>query len=623
VTDIMFHARLRKLQRAHYEGRVAISLAIVACAGLLSFGVFFDAKPTLTYPASAFGIGSDAAVRFGFLILVLPIALVSLLRMWAGSALTSERVMSSNVRLDSLVDSGPYALVRNPIYLADLVAMCVFALCLPPVGLALPVLFYLHYRLLIQYEERAMSERFGRSFTMYCARVRRLVPRAAGLMSFLRTAPFLPISRDGFRHNSLFLLFIPGLAIAAYTREFRYAVLVAIPALGDWAIVHMRIGSRSSKVTHTQLSPTAPSKVFRDVLYAQCWEDPSLDRRALDINSDDDVFSITSGGCNLLAFLLDNPRKVIALDANTHQNFLLELKIAAFRSLEYKELLEFVGVTESSRRAGLYARLQDVLSRQARYFWDHRQVQIQSGIIHCGRYEGYIALLRRWIERLMGRKLIEQFFKQPDPQARTELFARRWNNLRWRLFTRILLSRRLMTLLFDPAFFEHVKGTPSFGDHFAKRFEHALTRMPLPSNYFLSFILQGRFSSDRDLPPYLARENFAPIRDRLDRVQIVTDTCAGYFSGLPSDCLSKFNFSNIFEWMAPLEFEALLRSMHRVARDGAILTFRNLLVERRIPPSLSDRFAVQDDLAAALLEEDRSFIYSNYVVAVVRKRDAP
>jgi len=602
---------------------MAISLAIAACTCLLSFGVYRDANPTLTFPAAVLGVGPDTAVRFGFLILALPLAVVSLLRMWAGSALTSETVMASDVLLDFLVDSGPYALVRNPIYLADLVAMCVFALCLPPVGLVLPILFYLHYRLLIQYEERAMSERFGKPFTMYCAKVRRLVPRAAGLISFLRTVPSLPISRDGFRHNSLFLLFIPGLAIAAYTREFRHAVLVAAPAVVDWAIVHMRMGSRSSRRAHTQRGPTAPPTVFRDVLYAQCWEDPSLDRKALAIRSDDVVFSITSGGCNLLAFLLDNPRRVIALDVNSHQNFLLELKIAAFRSLEYEELLEFVGVTESHRRADLYGRLKDVLSPQARCFWDHRQVQIQRGIIHCGRYEGYMALLRRWVERLMGRKLIEQFFEQPDPQARAELFARRWNNVRWRLFTRLLLSRRMMTLLFDPAFFQYVKEIPSFGDHFAKRFERALTRMPLQSNYFLSFILLGRFSSNRDLPPYLAPENFVPIRDRLDRVQIVTDTCAGYLSGLPSDCLSKLNFSNIFEWMAPLDFEELLRTTHRVARDGAILTFRNLLVERRIPPSLSDRFAVQDDLAAALLEVDRSFIYSNYVVAVVRKRGTP
>ena len=64
-------------------------------------------------------------------------------------------------------------------------------------------------------------------------------------------------------------------------------------------------------------------KVFQDVLYAQCWEDPQIDREAFNITSDDIVFSITSGGCNVLTFLIDNPKKIIALDLNPYQNYLL------------------------------------------------------------------------------------------------------------------------------------------------------------------------------------------------------------------------------------------------------------------------------------------------------------
>jgi S-adenosylmethionine-diacylglycerol 3-amino-3-carboxypropyl transferase len=57
-------------------------------------------------------------------------------------------------------------------------------------------------------------------------------------------------------------------------------------------------------------------KVFSDILYAQCWEDPDLDREAFHIGPDDTVFSVTSGGCNALAFLADGPRRVVAIDLN-------------------------------------------------------------------------------------------------------------------------------------------------------------------------------------------------------------------------------------------------------------------------------------------------------------------
>ena len=78
------------------------------------------------------------------------------------------------------------------------------------------------------------------------------------------------------------------------------------------------------------------SKVFRDILYAQCWEDPEMDRIAFKIKPDDTVFSITSGGCNAMAFLIDDPQKVICLDMNRYQNYLLSLKINAFKTLDLR-----------------------------------------------------------------------------------------------------------------------------------------------------------------------------------------------------------------------------------------------------------------------------------------------
>ena len=100
-------------------------------------------------------------------------------------------------------------------------------------------------------------------------------------------------------------------------------------------------------------------EIFRDIVYAQCWEDPEIDREAFRIQPDDTVFSITSGGCNTLAFLLDNPRAVYALDVNPSQNYLLDLKMGAFAALPYGEMLELLGVRPSRRRRDLYARVEE------------------------------------------------------------------------------------------------------------------------------------------------------------------------------------------------------------------------------------------------------------------------
>ena len=361
------------------------------------------------------------------------------------------------------------------------------------------------------------------------------------------------------------------------------------------------------------------NNVFGDILYSQCWEDPSLDRAAFSITPSDTVFSITSGGCNVLTFLLDNPQKVIALDINPYQNYLLDLKMAAFKQLEYKDLLEFVGVRDSQRRAALYGQVRSALQHASREYWDAQTSKIERGIIHCGRYEGYMRLLRRWVERVMGRSLVEQFFEVESTVQRRTLFRNQWDNIWWRLFTRVFLSRTTMSLLFDKAFFQYLDESFSFGKHFAERIERAMTQLPMKENYFLSYILLGRFYSEDHLPPYLRKENYTTIRGGLDRVEIVCDTCEHYFLTQPASSISKFNFTNIFEWMALEAFGHLLRETYRVACDGAVLTYRNLLVSRERSGNLAHMILPRYGEAARLHERDLSFIYKSYRVEQIFK----
>jgi len=607
---------LLKVRKFEFEGRIFISFSLVLLISALSFTVFAD-RPILSVALGGpFGLPAPLARALGYLATALVMAAASFLRIWSGSVLTSKRMMSFAVKTDELLSSGPYRLVRNPIYLADLVAFVGFTLCLPPVGLLLPALLFLHYTQLIGYEEISLRREFGPAYAAYEARVPRLIPRLAGLRSFGLALAEITITRDGLRHNALYLLFIPGFVLAAATGRLVWALAVGLPAVVDWAIVHTRIG-----IVKDNAKPAVKAKMYEGVLYANCWEDPQLDRTAFAIGREDIVFSITSGGCNVLTFLLDDPRKVIALDVNPHQGYLLELKMTAFRTLTHEETLAFFGVRPCPDRAALYRhRLRASLSGEAARFWDGQAKRIARGIIHAGRYERYMRLLRRTVVAGRGRRrLVERLFEAESPAERERLYDEKWRGLGWTLLTKVMLSRRLNALLFDKAFFAYLDRDFSFGRHFAGKAERALVRLPIKENYFLAYILLGRFYGERFLPPYLRRENFAAIRDRLDRIEIVTAPCDEYFAGLADSSISKFNFSNIFEWMAPAAFEALLRETVRVARDKAVLTYRNLLVFRERPASLAANLRSRRDQARALLATDLSFIYDNYVVEQVEK----
>ena len=602
------------LKKIEFEARIFISLAIVILACVISI-VFFRNSPAI-YVQAFEVIGLEKFSPFMFLFASAFMAAVSVLRMWAGSLLSSFTVMSFKVQCGSVVMTGPYLLVRNPIYFADLSALTVCSLFLPLPGLLIPALFYFHYRQLIIYEEQEFTKQHTEGYGEYLSKVQRLIPSVKSLFRFIRNSGKVYLNRDGIRHNALFVLFIPGFIAGYFYDSFLLVVLIGAPAVIDWAVIHTVIGL--PEITPRQRK----SKVFSRVLYSQCWEDPQLDRIALNIRKDDVVFSITSGGCNLLSFLIDDPKEIIALDLNPHQNNLLELKMAAFKSLPYDKMLCFLGVRNCSEscREYMYDTMSFLLTPQARKYWDSNSEQVRKGIIHCGRYEDYMKLLRNLLGLIVSKETMEELFNTDSPEERRLLFDKKWNNLRWKIFTKVLLSRRTMSLLFDKAFFRYLEDDFSFGAHFAEKVRRALTVLPVRENYFLRYILFGNYDESY-LPPYLRRENFELIRDRLDRVKIVTDSCGNFFRTLPGNSISGFNFTNIFEWIPGTEFEELLNETARVAQDGAVITYRNLLVPREHPESLSDAIIPERESAHRLHEMDLSFIYDRYVVERISKRE--
>jgi S-adenosylmethionine-diacylglycerol 3-amino-3-carboxypropyl transferase len=602
--------------------RIFISLSIVTIVTTISFLFFSKAPSSIEIAGSWVGLPSGLSVRYGYLIIAFLVLLASLIRMWAGSVLTSKTVMAFRVQNSKLALSGPYKFVRNPIYFADLIAFSALSLCLKPVGLLIPVLIWIHYYQLIKYEEEKLVTRFGDIYSDYIMSVPGLSPGIRQIKSFSDINQDFSINYDGFRHNAQYILFIPGLIFASITGKFIFAILIGLPAVIDWAVIHTIIGvskdTRENKKVFHKRRELIHSKVFRDILYAQCWEDPQMDRIAFDTKPGDTVLSITSGGCNALAFLLDDPAKVICLDMNRFQNYLLSLKISAFKKLSYDETLEFLGVRPSKRRCYLYERLKPVLSEEEQLYWNNKKADLNRGIIHCGKYERYMHLLKNVFRILIGRKIIIELFNTSCIEEQRILFQRKWDNFKWKLFCRIFLSRAFASMLFDKAFYKYLEPSFSFEKYYRSAVRSAVTELPARDNYFLAYILSGNYFTD-NLPVYLKKENYELIRDRVDRIKMVTSGCREYLSSLPGDTISKFNFTNIFEWMSIEEFTLILLETLRIAKDGAVITYRNHLVTRNRPDVFADKIIPDMELSLELRKKDRSFIYKAYVVERINK----
>jgi protein-S-isoprenylcysteine O-methyltransferase Ste14 len=227
----------KKWLQIEFEGRIFISFGIVVLIAGLSFWSSANATNTLVLLGNWIGLTPQMSIRAGYLFIAGIMAGATLLRMWAGSVLTSDRMMAFKIRKDRLATNGPYRWIRNPIYLADLTAFCGFALSLKPVGLLLPVLLYLHYRRLVRYEETALKG-LGSRFDVYMSSAPRFFPSLRVLKEQKAAIRSFHINKDGFRHNSLYLLFIPGFIVASFTGSLIFAIAAGLPAVADWAVLH-------------------------------------------------------------------------------------------------------------------------------------------------------------------------------------------------------------------------------------------------------------------------------------------------------------------------------------------------------------------------------------------------
>jgi protein-S-isoprenylcysteine O-methyltransferase Ste14 len=103
------------------------------------------------------------------------------LRLWGVSWAGSETRTTSDVGGTYLIISGPFAHLRNPLYLGNImmytgIGIMSFALFpwLQIVGL---IFFSLQYHLIITEEERYLKDTFGKQFEDYTANVPRFFPR--------------------------------------------------------------------------------------------------------------------------------------------------------------------------------------------------------------------------------------------------------------------------------------------------------------------------------------------------------------------------------------------------------------------------------------------------------------
>ena len=122
---------------------------------------------------------------------VLVVALGELLRMWGVHHIgVISRTRSD--RLGPLIDTGPFSLVRNPLYLGNILLWLGFSISARLIWLApfIVLLLSVEYHAIVRWEERLLESRIGLTYRDYTRRVPRWLPLLRAPVRLHGAAPF-------------------------------------------------------------------------------------------------------------------------------------------------------------------------------------------------------------------------------------------------------------------------------------------------------------------------------------------------------------------------------------------------------------------------------------------------
>jgi S-adenosylmethionine-diacylglycerol 3-amino-3-carboxypropyl transferase len=345
----------------------------------------------------------------------------------------------------------------------------------------------------------------------------------------------------------------------------------------------------------------------RTLNFTSANEDGATELAALALRPSDHVLCLTASGARPLDLLLGNPRRVTAIDINPAQNELLRLKIAAWRTLDDRELIEWLGIAPVRNRLALQARAEALLPPASRAFWQVRRSAIVKGLWHSGRWERVLRLGAMGNRLIRGRQ-IDALFNAADCEAQANIWAAHFDDGLWHGAARLLSLRWFWTRIIGEPGGAYLPDPSESAARLTGLFRRAASRFLFRESDFATLIFKGRLTPGSALPLHLRPENIPTIRERLDRIDIVEAGLADLGrSGLgPFDAFSLSDFGSYCSGSA---YEACWQGVLAAARPGARFCERIFMNPVLPGPDIAAQVRIDADRSEALTRADRAIIY--------------
>ena len=373
---------------------------------------------------------------------------------------------------------------------------------------------------------------------------------------------------------------------------------------------------------------------FRGLVYSQIWEDPDIDLEALQLGPDHHLITIASGGCNVMSYLIAEPKAVTAVDLNRGHVALNKLKLAAAQHLpDWETFYRFFGQADSRANPDIYDKyLKPVLDKESRDYWERRdplgrrRIRFFARNVYRFGLQGTFIGAGHKLARMLGgdpRKMLEA----STLAEQREIYEREVAPLFEKRIVKWLIDQpmSLYGLGIPPAQYKALaaSGGGNIKQVLLERLERLACDFDIEDNYFAHQAFGRRYGAGKDAagPPYLKQENFAKVRAGAARVDVNLVNLIDFLKTKPAASLDRFVLLDAQDWMNDATLTDLWTEITRVSRPGARVIFRTAaevsVLPGRIPHAILSRWSYDEALCKAFTKRDRSSIYGGFHLYVL------
>lgn len=377
--------------------------------------------------------------------------------------------------------------------------------------------------------------------------------------------------------------------------------------------------------------------MFRGFVYPQIWEDPELDMKAMEFDKTSRIMTISSGGCNILNYLTENPRQIEAVDINQSHVAMAKLKFASLRHLpDYESFFKFFGEADNEENIANYDQyVKPYLDPAARKYWEGhdpfagRRINYFKKNIYrygllgkfIGAYHAAAKFYGQDMRALLAAKTMEE---------QSQIFADKIAPLFDHKFVRFCCNTpvSLYGLGIPPAQFDYLSES-SEGDMAAllqERLRHLACDFDIQDNYFAWQAFGRGYDREnrRAVPRYLKEENYEILRGNLHKATVRLSSMHDYLNAQEDKSLDRYVLLDAQDWMNADVLNALWAGITRTARKGARVIFRTAGPDSPLTgvlaPEIADKWDYDPEQAKEFIKKDRSSIYGGFHLYTLKSK---